>query len=201
MTWVRSDYAGELAVLSAWLSMVLPWNVVYQPAAPLNSTVVFFRFSVFELQVRFPFIFEFGGDIVTAAEALAIEFPGTKLIWGMFVTTPVGALSHYGEMAASRDGTGQFLFLGSVAWAVAAVVLVVALVVSVVLYLREAEFERRSPVDPVRLIGVLLGAATVATAAASVLYVLDSDVAGIPIPVGVVLMGVLSVTLLRVERV
>ena len=107
MTWVRSEYAGELAVISAWLSMVLPWNVVYQPAAPISSTVVFFRFSVFELQIRFPLVFEFGDQVLTAAKALAVEFPGTELLWGMFVTTPIGAIIHYGDMAVNRTGVGQ----------------------------------------------------------------------------------------------
>jgi len=200
MAWVRSEYAGELAVVSAWLSMLLPWNVVYQPDAPVNSTVVFFRFSVFELQVRFPFIFEVDGEIATAAEALALEFPGAGLVWGLFVTTPVGAIIHYGEMAVDRSGIGQYLYWGSLAWAVAAVVLLAAFVVSIALYLREARFEQRSPVDPVRLIGGLLAVATLATAAATVLYALDSEVAGVPIPVGVLLMGGLAVALLRVER-
>lgn len=191
MSWVKSEYAGELAVLSAWLSMVLPWNVVYHPDAPVNSTVVFFRFSVFELQIRFPFIFEVGDQLVSAANALALQYPGTGLFWGLFVTTPVGAIGHYND----------YMELGSIAWGIAALVLLACFVVSLALYLREDATEERLPVDPVRLIGGLLGAATVATAAASVLYFLDRSLAGIPIPVGVVVMGALSVALLRVERV
>lgn len=191
MAWVKAEYAGELAVLSAWLSMILPWNVVYHPDAPVNSTVVFFRFSLFELQVRFPFIFELGDQLVSAANALALQYPGTRLFWGLFATTPVGAVDHYsGNME-----------LGSMAWALAAVVLLASFVVSLAFYLDEGATEARLPIDPVRLIGWLLGAATVATASASGLYFFERDFAGIPIPVGVVVMGALSVTLLRVERV
>lgn len=191
MTWVRSEYAGELAVLSAWLSMLLPWNIVYHPDAPVNSTVVFLRFSVFELQIRFPFLFELGDQLTSAAPALATRYPGTELFWGMFLTSPVGAISHY-------DG---YMLWGSVAWALASLALVGAFLASVALYLDEAGFEERSAVDPVRLIGGLLGAASVATAAASVLYFLDRGIAGTPVPVGVLVMGALSVALLRVDRV
>lgn len=191
MTWVDSEYAGELAVLSAWLSMVLPWNVVYHPDAPVNSTVVFLRFSVVEIQIRFPFIFELEGELVSAANALAAQYPGTALFWGLFATTPVGAITHY-------DG---YMGMGSVVWALAAVALLGSFVVSIALYLDESRVAEGMSVDPVRLIGGLLGVATVTTAAASVLYFLDRGVAGIPIPIGVVVIGALSAALLRVERV
>jgi hypothetical protein len=191
MAWVRSEYAGELAVLSAWLSMLLPWNIVYHPTAPLNSTVVFFRFSLFELQVRFPVFLEFGNEVVPAAGPLAARYPGTELLWGMFLTSPVGAVTHY-------DG---YMFWGSVAWLVASIALLAAFLVSIALYLDEEGFQERITVDPVRLIGGLLGAAAVGTAAASVLYFLDRTIAGIPVPVGVLIVGALSVVLLRIDRV
>lgn len=199
MAWVRSEYAGEFAVISAWLSMVLPWNIVYQPDAPLNSTVVFFRFSLFEIQIRFPFIFELGDELVSAANALAAQFPGTRLFSGVFVTTPLGAVRHYGSFASS-SAAGQYLTWGSYAWALGALALLCAFGYSLALYWREDEVERRSPTDPVRTIGGLLAVATVATALASVLYFFGRSIAGIPIPVGVLVMGALSVALLRVER-
>lgn len=191
MAWVRSEYAPELAVLSAWLSMLLPWNVVYHPDAPVRSTVVFLRFSVFELQIRFPFLFEFGDQLVDAAPALAARYPGTELFWGMFLTSPIGAVTHY-------DG---YMLWGSVAWLVASIALLGAFLVSIALYLDEEGFEDRITVDPVRLIGGLLGAAAAATALASALYFLDRSIAGIPVPLGVLIMGALSVALLRVDRV
>ena len=51
--WVKSEYAGELAVISAWVSMLVPWNIAFQTKAPFQSTVVFLRFALFELQFRF----------------------------------------------------------------------------------------------------------------------------------------------------
>jgi len=47
MLWVRSEYAGELAVLSALLSALLPWNVTYSSEA---GGVFFLRFPFFEVQ-------------------------------------------------------------------------------------------------------------------------------------------------------
>lgn len=196
MAWVRSEYAGEFAVISAWIAMVLPWNVVYHPDAPIDSTVVFFRFSVFELQLRFPTVFEAGDQLVSAANALATLYPGIRLFSGVFVTTPGGAISHY----ASLESASQYMYLGSYAWALGAVTLLCSFAVSVAFYLREEAFVERSPVDPVRLIGGLLAVATGATAAASVLYYLERDLAGVPIPIGVLIMGALATALLRVER-
>ncbi|MFW6017419.1 MAG: DUF7549 family protein [Halapricum sp.] len=190
MAWVRSEYAGEFAVLSAWIAMVLPWNVVYHPDAPLDSTVVFVRFSIVELQVRFPVVFAVGDQLVSAANALATQYPGTQLASGLFVASPLGAVGHY-------DG---YMQLGSIAWALAAVVLVGTFAFSLAFYRREAAVIERSPVDPVRVIGWALAAATVATAAASVLYFLDRDLAGVPVPIGTLIMGALATAALRAEQ-
>ncbi|QSG05190.1 DUF7549 family protein [Halapricum desulfuricans] len=190
MAWVRSEYAGEFAVLSAWLAMVLPWNVVYYPNAPLDSTVVFVRFSVIELQVRFPVVLAVGEQLVTAANALAAQYPGTQLVSGLFVASPIGAIGHY-------DGAMQ---LGSIAWAIGALVLVGAFAFSLAFYLREEAVTGRSPVDPARVIGWALAAATVATAIASAFYFLERDLAGVPVPIGTVVMGALAAAVLRAER-
>ncbi|WP_135851428.1 DUF7549 family protein [Halorussus salinus] len=71
MVWVRSEYAGELAVVAAWLSALLPWNVTYSTLDGLGSV----------LFVRFPFVqvrYVFGIDI---SEAVAVR-------------TPLGALAY-----------------------------------------------------------------------------------------------------------
>ena len=48
MAWVKSEYAGELAVLSTWLVAVAPWSVsVFGDGA---ITGVVFRFLPFRLQ-------------------------------------------------------------------------------------------------------------------------------------------------------
>ncbi|WP_315908145.1 DUF7549 family protein [Halapricum hydrolyticum] len=190
MAWVRSEYAGEFAVLSAWIAMVLPWNVVYHPNAPLDSTVVFVRFSIVELQIRFPVVLAVGDQLVSATNALAAQYPGTQFASGLFVASPVGAIGHY-------DG---YMQLGSLAWALGAVALLGSFAFSLAFYLREETVIERSPVDPVRVIGWLLAAATVATASASVLYFLDRGLAGVPIPIGTAIMGALAVAVLRAER-
>jgi len=45
MVWVKSDFAGELAVISTWLSAFIPWSVSY--ASPAEFTF---------LSIRFPFL-------------------------------------------------------------------------------------------------------------------------------------------------
>lgn len=193
MAWVRSEYAGEFAVISAWLSMVLPWNIVYHPSVPtdpLASKMAIIRLPLAEVQFRFPAVVEINGETSSASAILEQMYPGFRLFGEVFLTTPVGASGHY-------DG---YLQLGSYAWAVGALAVAAAFVVSIALYLREETVEAKLPADPVRLIGGLLGVATLALAAASVLYFFDRDLGGIPIPVGVLIMGALSVALLRVER-
>lgn len=56
MVWVRSEYAGELAVLSTWVAALLPWNVFY--GAVSGGTVLFVRFPLFQVRYAFglPFV-------------------------------------------------------------------------------------------------------------------------------------------------
>lgn len=51
MVWVRSEYAGELAVLSTWVTALLPWNIFLGAVA--GGTVLFVRFPF--LQIRYAF--------------------------------------------------------------------------------------------------------------------------------------------------
>lgn len=196
--WVKSEYASELAVLSAWVAMVLPWNVVYFPNAAGGSTVVFLRFALVEIQVRAATIITVvnnrTGDVqrVAADGLLAQQFPGTELAADVFLTTPPTAALFY---EAPR------LQQASIAWTVAAASFLLAFVLSLALYTREEAVRERLPVDPVRLMGALLAAGAVGTALATGLYYLARDLAGMPIPVGVVIIGVLAVVLLRAERV
>ena len=194
MAWVRSEYAGEFAVISAWISMVLPWNIVYYSGVPterINSLLFAVRFSILELQFRFPGEINLNGErIYTAAESFDALFSGIHVFASLFVTTPPMAALHH-------DGYMQW---GSLAWTLGALALSASFAISIAFYLREDALQDRLSVDPVRLIGSLLGVATLALSAASVLYFFERDFAGIPIPVGVVVMGALSVALLRVER-
>jgi hypothetical protein len=71
MVWVRSEYAEELAVVTAWLSAFLPWNVTYSALSGVGS-VLFVRFPFF--QVRYIF--------------------GISISEGVAVSTPLGALAY-----------------------------------------------------------------------------------------------------------
>lgn len=48
MVWVRSEYAGELAVVSTWLAAFVPWNVHH--AAVAGGTVTYLRFPLVEVR-------------------------------------------------------------------------------------------------------------------------------------------------------
>ncbi|AZH25584.1 DUF7549 family protein [Haloplanus aerogenes] len=50
--WVRSEYAGELAVLLTWLSALLPWNVTYSSGIG-RGALLFVRFPL--VQIRYSF--------------------------------------------------------------------------------------------------------------------------------------------------
>lgn len=52
MVWVRSEYAEELAVLLAWLSALVPWNVSYATLPDLGS-LLFVRFPLFQVRYNF----------------------------------------------------------------------------------------------------------------------------------------------------
>jgi uncharacterized protein (TIGR04206 family) len=48
MVWVRSEYAGEFAVLSAWVSALVPWSVSFASQGGVSLAVV--RFPLLSLQ-------------------------------------------------------------------------------------------------------------------------------------------------------
>jgi len=191
--WVRSEYASELAVLSAWIAVLLPWNIAYQPNAPPEeqASVYFFRFALFELQFRRPWVFEINGDVTVAMEPLDITYGGTNIFGNIYGMLPTSA-------ATFHDGTmGQ----ASLLWAVAALAFVVAFALSLALYFREEAVAEKLPVSEVRLMGGLLGVGAVGTVGASALYLTARDSTGIPIPVGALVVAVLAVVLLQTEEV
>lgn len=49
MVWVRSEYVGELAVVSAWLAAFIPWNVTYA-SIPGYGNALFLRYPFLEVQ-------------------------------------------------------------------------------------------------------------------------------------------------------
>jgi len=48
MVWVRSEYAGEFAVLSAWVSALLPWSVSFASQDGVSLVVVRFPLLAFQ---------------------------------------------------------------------------------------------------------------------------------------------------------
>jgi hypothetical protein len=164
--WVRSEYAGELAVVSAWLTVLLPWNVSYVGSV-LDGAALFVRFPFFQIRVLLGTAFGPPLQFLTAWEALAFQ-------------------------------RGNPIELAHQVWVAGAVIVALALVLSVVYYLAEDELET-APVDPVRLMGGLLAAAGIVLGAAVVLQY-TRGFGGVPVPLGVVLTLALSGSLLRVER-
>ncbi|MFC5366875.1 DUF7549 family protein [Salinirubrum litoreum] len=163
--WVRSEYAGELAVLSAWFAALLPWNVSYVGDV-LGGSALFVRFPFF--QVRFLFDTAFGPPV-------------------RFLTLP----------AALDLQRGNPIELAYQVWAAGAVVVALAVGLSVAYYLAEDRLD--ATLDPVRLMGGLLALGGVVFAVAVVLLA-TRGFGGIPVPVGVVLMLALAGSLLGVER-
>lgn len=190
MAWVKAEYAPELAVLSTWLSMLLPWSVAYHTKGPLGSILVFVRFSVFELQLRFPSRVTFDGVPLDVARALDAVYSGFQVGGNFYVALPPAAALWYDGALAAANAV----------WTLAALALLAAFVLSLLVYTDESRTER-FPYPYPRLAGGLLGGATAALALATVLMGLEASTVGLPVPVGLVVMAVLSAVLLRVDIV
>ena len=194
--WVRSEYTSELAVLAAWVSLLVPWSVAYNGDAPVfgldnvDATLYFVRFPLFELQFRSDSVIQNQVEFDIAG-LLASQYPGTELFASIYVTTPpTSALFYDGRLA-----------LASVVWSVAALAFLCAFGLSIALYLREDAVVARLPVSEVRLMGALLGVGALGAAAASVLHYTQRAVVGTPIPIGVLVIAAFALVLLRIETV
>ena len=170
--WVRSEYAGELAVLSTWLCSLLPWAVTYGEAEVLaqETSVWIFWF----LPRRFLFLpsieFESGSGV-------------PNWVWE-FLTSEIGLYG--GETYAA-------LF-----WAAGTLLFLAALVFSLLYYFAEDRIEGLR-FDPVRVLGTLLLASGLLL---FVTFVgLFRDHPGVTVPVGVLFQLVFGVLLLKTERV
>jgi hypothetical protein len=190
MPWVKAEYAGELAVVSALVAALVPWRLSLQPSAPFGSFFFAVHWPLGELQVRIPSTVE--GDPAPVVEALRDVYPGVDLFGPFYVADVVSAATFYGSANFSRAG---------LAWLAGTGFVLVAVGLAVALYRDEAGMASLLPVDHVRLMAVLLGLATVAFALASAYYWVGPDFVGVPVPVGVVVVGALAVALARVERV
>lgn len=150
--WLRSEYAGEVAVLSTWLCALLPWSVsVFRQSVGAAGTVtaVWLRF----LPGRFLYVLG------------ALNRPGPPWNW---VWEIPGFVASGGETVASY------------VWIAGTVVFVPALVLSVVYYVDEDRIESW-PVDPVRTLGGLLTASGGLLLVASVLLFADQSGTTVPV--------------------
>lgn len=190
--WVKSEYAGELAVLSAWVSMLVPWNVAFLTKAPVQSTVVFLRFALFEAQFRFPSEIIVGNQRADVAGVLAETYPGTHFIGDAFLALPSDAITFYESPQLQQAG---------LAATGAALAFLAALALSVALYTREDAVTDALDGREVQLMGALLLAGAAGTAVATAMYYAERGIVGTPIPVGVLVVGALGAVLLRTERV
>lgn len=96
--WVRSEYAGELAVLSAWLGALVPWNAtVVTDVAGGNA--LFVRFPL--LEVRYAYGLPVGSSMLFLDPISALSFyRGTTVVVGYRVWA-VGALLTTAALALS----------------------------------------------------------------------------------------------------
>jgi hypothetical protein len=88
MVWVRSEYAGELAVVSAWLSALIPWNVTYS-AGIAGGSLLFVRFPFF--QVRYNYGVPFGQAVAVSDPLSAVAFQQGQLIQLAYQVWALGA--------------------------------------------------------------------------------------------------------------
>jgi len=86
--WVRSEYAGELAVLLTWLSALLPWNVTYSPGVG-GGSLLFVRFPL--LQIRYSFGVSLARGVSVADPLSAIAFQRGQAIELAYQVWAVGA--------------------------------------------------------------------------------------------------------------
>lgn len=131
--------------------------------------------------------------------------------WVLFIRFPFLEAQYTAGVGPAADGlvvrtvlraialqSGQGLEAATQLWGLTAAVVALTIAVSVGYYLREARFEA-APVDPVRLLGGLLALSAVGFAAATV-AVWTGGFGGVPIPVGVVVIGLFAVVLVGAER-
>jgi uncharacterized protein (TIGR04206 family) len=134
---------------------------------------------------------------VSGGSVVFVRFPfvqvrytsGLPVARGVAVSDPLSAIAFQ---------AGQSIAVAYQAWAVGAGVFAVAVGFSVVYYLAEERVEAL-PVDPVRLIGVLLGLTGVVFVVSTYLLA-TRGFPGVPIPIGVVFLFVFAGVLLTLER-
>ncbi|WP_284014235.1 DUF7549 family protein [Halobaculum litoreum] len=176
MVWVRSEYAGELAVLSTWAAALLPWNVFYGAVA--GGTVLFVRFPFLQVRYAFGLPFLRATSVSTPVSAYLLQ-SGTSVrpaygLWlagaAVYLAAFAIAVYYYREEARVE------------AWPVDPVRLLGALLVVAALL-----FVGASVLFPERFFGVAVG--------------VGGGLPGVSLPVGALVQLLLGAVLLRAERV
>ncbi len=89
MVWVRSEYAGELAVVSAWLAALVPWNLTYATAEGVGG-LLYVRF-VFAEFVYFTDLEIDGRSVELLSIREAVAQQAGELVFAAYLAWAVGA--------------------------------------------------------------------------------------------------------------
>lgn len=223
--WARSEYAGELAVLSTWLCALLPWSVTL--FSPQGLTALTFRFLPLRLLYIFGaelrgerpllFVWQVPGFVATPGETLAAV---AWLAGSTAFLVPLGlSLVYYlREDRVERRFTAGLTFglvAASAGFVLAAalaaglsgdllVLLAAATVAPLAVGLADHRVGRgagggRSYDDPVRALGLLLLVAGLGLLVP--LWQHWQATAGTTVPVGVLFQLGFGAILVRIERV
>ncbi|MFC7098587.1 DUF7549 family protein [Halobaculum marinum] len=176
MVWVRSEYAGELAVLSTWVTALLPWNVFF--GAVSGGSVLFVRFPFVQIRYAFGLPFLRATSVSTPVTAYLLQ-RGTsvQVAYGLWVA---GALVFLVALAISVYYYREEERVE--AWAIDPVTLLGGLLVA-----SAALFLVASVLFPERFFGLSFG--------------VGGGLPGVSLPVGALLQLALGGVLLRAERV
>ncbi|SHH31556.1 DUF7549 family protein [Halobaculum gomorrense] len=176
MVWVRSEYAGELAVLSTWVAALLPWNVFYGAVA--GGTVLFVRFPLFQIRYAFGVPFVRATSVSSPVSAYLLQ-SGTsvQVAYGLWL---VGALVYLLALAVSLYYYREEERAD--AWATDPVDVLGGLLVAAAVL-----FFVASVLFPEQFLGIGFG--------------VGGGFPGVSIPVGAVLQLALGAVLLRADRV
>ncbi|MFC4407427.1 DUF7549 family protein [Haloarchaeobius iranensis] len=162
MVWISSEYVEEFAVLTTWLSVLLPWSVVRASSAE-GAELVVLRFPFFGIQYVF----------------------GTGLVDGTTVRTPW----EYYTLNAGQFPAQATAYL---VWTVAAVLLVAAVVLSILMYFESDVVEKLPGGGVYAIGASMLALGIAFTAAAVQLHANQpADILGWGLYVPIGLLGVL----------
>jgi hypothetical protein len=196
--WVRSEYAGELAVLATWLTALLPWSVSVLRESPSwldgTFTVVNIRFLFF--QFHYVFGVALGRQSLDGLVQAVWEIPGfvpsnqvpEGRLWlaaaGFFALVLLASFVYYARDERLEAGAERAeMRIGDAAPGGLADAL-------------PAAVASRLTLDPVRAFGACFAVLAVAFSVATAMFFQHQPTA----PVGAAFMWVFAVVLLRVER-